>query len=176
MRNGGGRAAQARGFGGDAGTDFHEELALDLDNAFVGREYFVFVFFSFRRREALGVDQSLFALVIRRREMHVGLRNFDVVTKNLVEANFQGTDTGAFAFALFHASDDLFAVLAEVTKFVEFGMEARTDHAGIGSESWWLIGDSAFEGFTNVSELVKFIVQSAKQRAAAGWGWRDEIS
>src|SRR5882724_1680240 len=108
--------------------------------------------------------------------MHVGPGNFDVVAKNLVETNFQGADAGAFAFALFHGSDDLLAVLAEVTKFVEFGMEARADHAGIGGESWGLIGDTAFEGFTNVSELVNFIVQTAKQRAAAGRSWRDEIS
>src|SRR5580704_16199852 len=40
---GGGGAAEARGFGGDAGADVDEELALDFEDALVGGEDFSFV-------------------------------------------------------------------------------------------------------------------------------------
>ncbi len=69
--------------------------------------------------------------------------NFDVIAEDLVEADFQGIDAGAFAFALFHGGDDLFAVLAEVTEVVELGVKAETNHAGIVGDGWRLVGDGA---------------------------------
>ena len=86
---GGCGAAQARGFCGDRGADVNEKLALDFEDALVGGEDFTFVFLEFGRSEALGVDQRLLALVVGGRKMKIRLGNFDVVTKNLIEANFQ---------------------------------------------------------------------------------------
>jgi hypothetical protein len=74
----------------------------------------------------------LFAFVVGGRVGEIGLGNFDVVAKDLVEADFEGVDAGAFAFALFHGGDDLLAVLAEIAEFVEFGVIAGADHAGLG--------------------------------------------
>ena len=54
-------------------------------------------------------------------------------------------------FALFHGRDDLFAVLAEVAEFVEFGVVAGTDHAGFGGGGRRLVSDGFFKLFTDVS-------------------------
>src|SRR6266849_6168488 len=78
--------------------------------------------------------------------MQVGFRYLDVIAENVVKANFERGDVGAFAFALFHGGDDLFAVLAEVAQLVEL----------------------AFEAVSDVVELVDFVVEAAEEFAAAG--------
>ena len=103
--------------------------------------------------------------------MEVGLRDLDVVAEDLVEADLQRVDAGAFAFALFHGGDDLFAVLAEVAEFVEFGVIVGADDAGVGGERGRLVGDGALEAFADVGEFVDFVVEAAEEVAAAfGWG------
>src|SRR5260221_90612 len=57
--------------------------------------------------------------------MQVGLGNFDVVAEDMVKADFERRDIGALALALFHGSDDLLAVLAEVAQLVELGQHSK---------------------------------------------------
>src|SRR6266568_592659 len=64
-----GRAPKPRSLRGDPGTDVDEELALDFQDALVGGEDFAFVFLELRRGEPLGIDQRLFAFVVRGSEM-----------------------------------------------------------------------------------------------------------
>src|SRR6266478_8237042 len=134
LRDGRGGLAQARRFCGNAGAQVDEKLALDFEDAFVGGKDFAFVFFQLRRSEALGIDQSLLALVIVGREMQVGLGNFNVVAENMVEADFKRSDVGALTLALFHGGDDLFAVLAKIAQLVEFGVKAGANDAGLGGQ------------------------------------------
>ena len=130
------------------------KLALDFEDALVGGENFALVFLQLGRGEALGIHQRLLALVVRGREMQIGLRNLDVVAEDLVEANLQRGDAGAFALALFHRGDDLLAVLAEVAQFVEFGVVTAADHARVGGERRRLVGDGAFEPLAHVGKFV----------------------
>ena len=51
-------------------------------------------------------------------------------------------------------------MLAEVAQFVELGVVAAANDAGIGGERGGLVGDGAFEAFADVGELVDFVVQS----------------
>src|SRR6266446_6437886 len=64
-----GSAAKPRSLRGDPGTDVDKELALDFQDALVGGEDFAFVFLELRRGEPLGIDQRLFAFVVRGSEM-----------------------------------------------------------------------------------------------------------
>src|ERR1700731_41214 len=107
--------------------------------------------------------------------MLVGFRNFNVVAKNLIEPNLQRTDARTFALALLHGSDDLFAVLAEVAKFIELGMVTAANHARIGGQGRRLVGDGAFEPVADVGELVDFLVEMTKKFAAPGGLRRKEI-
>ena len=106
LGNGGGGLAEARGLRGDGGAEIDEELALDFEDALVGGEDFALVFLEFGRGEALGVDEGLLALVIGGGVGEIGLGDFDVVAEDLVEADLEGIDAGALAFALFHGGDD----------------------------------------------------------------------
>src|SRR5258707_10265360 len=99
--------------------------------------------------------------------MQVGFRDFNVIPKDLIEANLQRADVGAFTLALFHGGDDLFAVLAEVAKFIELGVVTAADHAGIGGQGRRLVGDGAFQPIADVSEFVDFLMKLTKQFAAA---------
>src|SRR5260370_24187336 len=100
--------------------------------------------------------------------MQVGFRDFNVVAKDLIEANLQRTDARAFALALLHGGDDLFAVLAEVAKFIELIMVTAADHAGIGGQGRRLVGDGALEPIADVRELVDFLLESPKKFASPG--------
>ncbi len=118
----------------------------------------------------------MFALVIGGSEMEIGLGNFDVVAENLIEADFEGIDAGALAFALFHGGDDLFAVFADIAKLIEFGVIAGADHAGFAGGGGRLVGEGAFEFFADVGEFVDFLVEFAEEITAAGLGRGDEVS
>src|SRR5947207_7270023 len=100
--------------------------------------------------------------------MKIDARNLDIISKNLIEANFQGSDAGAFALAVFHRSNNLLAVLAEIAELIELGMKTCADHAGIGGQGRGRVGNGALEHFANVSELVNFVVKATKQDAASG--------
>jgi len=176
LGDGGCGAAEAGSFGGDAGADVDVELALDFKNAFIGGEDFAFVVFKLAAGESLGVDKSLLAFVIGRSELEIGFRNFDVVAKDVIEADFERVDSGAFTLAFFHGGNDLLAVLAEVSEFVKFSVIAGADHAGVGGESGRIVGNGAIEEFADVGELINFKMEMAKEFAAAGGLWCKEIS
>src|SRR6266849_9086782 len=76
------RLPDAPGFSGDGRAQFGEQSALDVHDLFLGIENFRFVLFQFWRGKELSVDQGLFAFIVRRGQVQVGLRNFQVVTKN----------------------------------------------------------------------------------------------
>ncbi len=107
--------------------------------------------------------------------MQVGFRDFNVIPKDLIEANLQRADVGAFTLALFHGGDNLFAVLAEVAKFIELGVVTAADHSRIAGQGGWLVGDGAFEPVADVGELVDFLVEVTKKFAAASGRRRQKI-
>ncbi len=117
----------------------------------------------------------MFAFVVRWSEWQVRFRYLYVIAENLVKANLERGDAGAFALAFFHGGDDLLAVLTQIAQLIEFGMVTAADHARIGGEGWRLVGDGAFEAFADVSELVELLVELAKKFAAADGRRREEI-
>src|SRR5580704_13858338 len=173
--DGGSRAAKARSLGGDRGAHLDENLALDLENALVRRENLALILFQFGRSEPFSVYQGLFALVVGGCEMEIGLRNLHVVPKDLIKANLQRCDAGALALAVFHRGDNLFAVLAEVAKLIEFAVITAADDSGIARESGRLVGDGAFEPLAHVGQFIKLAVQLAKQRAATDRRRRQKV-
>ena len=96
--------------------------------------------------------------------MQIGFGDFDVEAEHLVEANLERGDAGALAFALFHGGDDLAAVLAQVAQFVEFGVEAAANDAGIGGQRRRIVGEGFFEALVHVGQFVDF----AEERIGAG--------
>ncbi len=81
-------------------------------NFFFGFENLAFEDLQFGSGETLGVDQGLLALVIGGREVRVRFGDFDVVTEDVVEADFERGDAGAGALALLRFARDRFGCCA----------------------------------------------------------------
>ncbi len=81
---------------------FVEDPLLDFENLLIGRQHLAFVLFQLSGGESLRVYQCLFTFVIGRREMPVRVRNFDVITEDVVEADLQRADAGPHALAPFY--------------------------------------------------------------------------
>ena len=158
LRDGRGSTPQTHRFARHGSTHIDKKLPFDLQDAFVGRQDLPLIFFQLGRSKPLGIHQRLFALVVRGSQMQIRLRNLNVVAKDLIEANLQRANIGSFAFALFHRRDDLFAVLAQLTQFIEFRVVTAADHAWIRGQRRRLVRNRAFEPFADVAEFVDFLV------------------
>ncbi|OQB00694.1 MAG: hypothetical protein BWY25_01691 [Chloroflexi bacterium ADurb.Bin222] len=110
-------------------TELAEQPRLQLVDALLGIEHQAFVFFELRRDVALRVDQRLFADVIRRHGPGIGVRDLDVVAKDLIVAHLQGLDARARAFLALQGSDPLTGVPARQDDAIEFGGKAGADEA-----------------------------------------------
>ena len=140
--------------GADPQPQLGEQPPFDLRNALIRIEDFPLVFLELRRGESLGVDEGLFPLEIRRSQVKIRLRDFNVIAKDLVVADFERSDSGAFALPLFHRGDDLLAVLRELAQLVELGVVARADHSGIGCQRGRIVGDGALDALAHVGQFV----------------------
>ncbi len=119
-----------------------EQLLFKREDLVFGVEHFALVILQLRRGEALGVGQGLLALVIGRREVLVGARDFDVVAEDVVEAHLERLDAGACALARLDLRDVPGGrCWLQVAQFVEVGMEAGADGAAIGQVDGRLVGD-----------------------------------
>ena len=158
LSDGRGSTAQMHRFARHGSTHIDKKLPFDLQDAFVRSQDFPLIFFQLGGCKPLGVNQCLFPLVVRGSQMQIRLRNLNVVAKDLIEANLQRANIGSFAFALFHRRDDLFAVLAQLTQFIEFRVVTAADHAWIRGQRRRLVRNRAFEPFADVAEFVDFLV------------------
>ena len=91
------------------------------------REFSTSYSFSSGSGKALGIDQGLLALVVGRSEVQIRLRDFEVIAKDGVELYFQRRDAGALPFALLDLRQVLFAVAAQVAKFVEIFVHCQAE-------------------------------------------------
>ena len=94
-------------------------------------ENLAFVVLQFRRGEAFGVHQGLFALVVRGRQCEVRLGDLDVITEDGVIAHLQRADAGALPLAVLDGGNGLTARGRNRAQFVEFRVNAGSDGAAI---------------------------------------------
>ncbi len=91
---------------------FREDPLLQREDLLFGVQHLALVILQLRRGEALRVHQRLLALVIRRREMQIGVRDLDVIAEDVVEPDLQRLNAGARALPRFDLRDVLTPVLA----------------------------------------------------------------
>ena len=77
------------GFRRNAGAQFGEDTAFDLDYLLLRVQNFGFVFLQLGRGETLSIDQCLLAFVVRRRVMQVGSADLKVIAEDGVELYLQ---------------------------------------------------------------------------------------
>ena len=66
------RLPDAPGLPGNGRTQFGKQPPFDLDDFLLGIQNLRLVFFQLRRGKALGIDQGLLALIVRRRQVKIG--------------------------------------------------------------------------------------------------------
>ena len=81
----------------------------------------------FGGNKAFRVDQRLLAHIVRWHQLEMGIAHLDIVAKDLVKANFERLDAGAFALAGLQGDHPAPRVADRGDKFVEFGMETQRE-------------------------------------------------
>ncbi len=89
----------------------------------------------------------------------MGLGDFNVEAENLVVADAQRADAGALALAFLHGGDNLAAVLAQVAQFVELGMAAAANDAGVAGLRRRVFGDYLLQARVNVGKVIHLRAQ-----------------
>ncbi len=161
----GGRANALRVRGGEF-AHLGEQFFFQREDLVFGVEDLALVVLQLGRGEALGVDQSLLALVVGGGQVLVGLGDFDVVAEDVVEADLQRLDAGAGALAGLDLGDDLAAIAAKVAQFIEIGVAAGADRPAIGQVDGRLVGDGLKDAVAGFGHFVQTIMQVAQAGGA----------
>jgi len=147
--------ADARGRVKERSAKLREDSALYFQTALLRGEDFGFVFLQLWRGEALGVDESLLALVVGGDTAGVGFGDLDVVAEDGVEADLEAGDAGAAALAFFDSGEGLAAGVRELTQLVEFGVNAGANGATIGEADGRLVDYSLGNAGMEVGEGIE---------------------
>ena len=98
VRNGAGRRFYAVYALLDSAHEFGKQLIFEIDEIIVGGEKFFFDFFQLGRYKALSADKRLFSYVCVGDKIFASVRDFDIVSENLIVTDFQSLDTRFFFF------------------------------------------------------------------------------
>jgi hypothetical protein len=133
---------------GDLVTDAAEELELQIDDLLLRAQDLGFVFFQGRRDVALGVGRGLLAVVLGRHgDVAAGFGDLNVVAEDIVVADLEVLDPGAFALGLFQLGDKAFAAGTQVAQAVQFVVIAVFDEAPITHQQRRFIYNGGFQQF-----------------------------
>ena len=102
-------------------------VALELGHALLGRQDASLELLQAGRDEALGRGQRLAPLVVARHQGQIRPRDFEVIAKDLVEANLQRADASPLPLGLFELSDLLAAGGHRLDQAVQLGVVAGAD-------------------------------------------------
>ncbi len=168
------RLEQPLGLRSDPIAQGDEQVVFQLVDAFLRAEDFLLVFLQLGSDVALGVLESLLALVIARDSLAVCMGDFDVVAKHLVEADFQAWDAGAADLVGLEAGDPLLAAAGDLVQFVQLRVVAAPDHAALLGADRRVVHQGGVQHLTQVRAKVKAAFQLGEERGAAGRQFRLE--
>ena len=89
-------------------------------------------------RKALGVHQSLLALVVVGNVAEVRLGDFYVITEDGIEADLERLDTGPGTLAVFDLGNGFASRTTDSTELVELDVDGFADDSAIGQGEGWL--------------------------------------
>ena len=160
LRQRGGGLANARGIARHLAADADEQVAFQRRGCAPRRPESSLLFFQLRRGEAFGVHQCLLALVIRRRQVQIGLRDFDVVAEDIVEADLERGDAGALALAQSRSGP---------ARCLEFWLRSRSssssawkpgaDHSAFVQQHGRLGMNGFFQQLVDIRQFIQLLVQ-----------------
>src|SRR6266498_1905315 len=140
-----------------------KEFVFEFHAPLFGAENFALHFLQFGSDETLAIGDGLLADILRRNFVEVSFCDFDVVTEDRIETDFERLDASARDLVLLKFRDPIFASAHGGAQFVERGIEAVVYDAAFFDCERWFVQDSAFKDvdeFGKLSELrFKFLDQ-----------------
>ena len=153
--------ANARGMTAHLASNAHEQVALQRVAALVGVEDLYLQLFQLRGGKTFSVHQRLLAFVVRRRQMHVGPGDFNVIAEDVVEAHFERSDARSFALTLFKLGKNAFGVLPQIAQLIELGMKAGANHSAFTQQYGRFGMYRLLQEFVNIRQLIQLVMQPA---------------
>ena len=114
------------------------------------------------RDVALAVDERLLADVGVGHLILEGIGDLDVVAEDLVVADLQRADAGAFLFLRFNGGEQPLAAGENVVQAVDLGVEALADEAALAHGERRLVHDGLGDARSDVRERVKLLRKLAE--------------
>ncbi|GBC99784.1 hypothetical protein HRbin17_02315 [bacterium HR17] len=130
---------------GNFPPQLHEQLILQLPDAFFRTEHLALQLLEFRRDEPLHICQRLLTDVVFRDKMQVCLRDLKVVAENLVVADAQIFDARSLPLFRFQRRNQFLAVASDVTQFVQLRMVAVAEDSAFGHTVGWVVHEGALQ-------------------------------
>ena len=142
---------------GDAVTDIDKQRVFQLQPFFLGGGNFVFQLFEFRGNESFRIDQGLLADKVCGNRPGLGAPHLEVVAEDPVVADLELGDAGPFAFLLFQAENDLFAVAQEDDQLVQLFVKTFPDQVAVPERYRGVVPDSPVDQVVQVGQFVEFV-------------------
>src|SRR5580693_4244034 len=92
--------------------------------------------------------------------MQVGLRDFEIISKNGVELDLQRVDSRAQPLALLDLCQELLAVAAQIAEFVEFLIDATLNRAAVHERNRRLGNNCLIDSLAKIAQFIERAVQS----------------
>ena len=151
-------------------TQLGEQAPLDLNHLFLRVQHFSLMLF-----QLCVVNRSAFTrsvcVEIRWGEVHIGLRNFQVVAEDAVELDLQRTDAGALALAVFDLGNIL-CCCAQVAQFVQCRVGPSANYSAIVQRNGRLVRQRG-RRFARASRLVRrtgrAVLAASRQESVPVW-------
>src|SRR5580693_588049 len=92
--------------------------------------------------------------------MQVGLRDFEIISKNGVELDLERVDSGALSLSLLNLRQKLFAVTAQLPEVVEFLIYAALNRATVDERNRRLGNNCPVDSLPQIAQFIERAVQS----------------
>ena len=145
-----GRRLQSSRFGRHQITQFNEQRILELLGALVSRENLLFVFLELRRDVTFGRFDRLFANILGRHFVSLGVRDLEVVAKHLVETDLDVRDARSFHLLRLILGDPLLAAGRQFAKLVQFLAKARANETAIAAGQRAIVHQRVLQSTANI--------------------------
>ena len=130
---------------GDGLPHAAEQFIFEFRDPFLGTQDFGFEFFQFAGDVPLGIREGLLADPFLRYVALERTGHFEVVAEDLVVADLQFRDAGAFPLLGFDGGEVPLTVRDDVAEFIEFGTVALFDHAAFPDREGRVFGDGLLD-------------------------------
>ena len=138
-------------------AELEEQFVFELLRALLGTEYFVFHLFERRSDVALSVRHGLFARVVVGNFGELRGGDFDEISEDVVELDFQGIDSRAFAFVFLETGDPIFSAACCGAEFIELWRITVADDVAFLDVGRWFVGEGGFEEGGEFGKRMKMI-------------------